>query len=122
MLPPFIRAVDFIDGMKKIYASKDVFDYSVEMAIDTNAYINTMSKGMRQKIALLQLLSSGRNLLVIDEPMSGLDNESQDCLIKMLDKQRKAGKTIIVSTHYLEKFTPIADHIFTFDNHEITAD
>lgn len=71
--------------------------------------IGKYSKGMRQKLGLLACLMSGAKLLILDEPMSGLDPKSRIALKKTLLDYVKKGKSIFFSSHILEDVEEICD-------------
>lgn len=82
-----------------------------------------LSGGEKRKVAIACVLSLNPEVLVLDEPMNGLDPRTQRWLVEFLVKLNKAGKTIITSTHNLELVQNIAKRAVLFsENHEIVAD
>ena len=73
--------------------------------------ISTYSKGMGQKIGLIATFLSGRPLLVMDEPMSGLDPQARQELKEHLLAYRAAGNTIFFSSHILADMDEICDEV-----------
>ena len=69
------------------------------------------SKGMGQKLGLLSCLVSGKNLLVFDEPMSGLDPRAMSFLKKHLLTLRQEGYTLFFSTHILVDIEALCDRM-----------
>jgi|LauGreDrversion4_2_1035121.scaffolds.fasta_scaffold306912_2 ABC-2 type transport system ATP-binding protein len=69
------------------------------------------SKGMGQKLGLIACFLSGAKLLVLDEPMSGLDPRSRIMLKDTLMEYKKAGNCVFFSSHILEDITEICDDI-----------
>ena len=59
-----------------------------------------LSGGEKRKVAIACIISMNPDVLVLDEPMNGLDEDSQDWLLDFLKKMAAAGKTIIVTTHH----------------------
>jgi Cu-processing system ATP-binding protein len=66
-----------------------------------NRRVRTYSKGMRQRLGLAQALLGRPRLLVLDEPTTGLDPTLRGQFYRILDEQRAAGTTILVSSHAL---------------------
>ena len=58
--------------------------------------LSKLSKGMRQKVGIMQCLIHDPQLLILDEPTSGLDPQARMQLFRLLIEQKKAGKTIII--------------------------
>ncbi|MFK5949193.1 MAG: ABC transporter ATP-binding protein [Methylococcales bacterium] len=69
------------------------------------------SKGMMQKLGLTACLCSNKPILILDEPMSGLDPTARYALRNLLIKQKKQGKTLIFSTHLLHDIESTCDRI-----------
>jgi len=73
--------------------------------------VKTYSKGMRQRLGLAQMLLGEPKLLVLDEPTSGLDPDSRRQFRTLIEERRKAGTTILLSSHAMVDFEETADRI-----------
>lgn len=73
--------------------------------------IKTLSKGMRQRLGLAQALIGDPELLLLDEPSSGLDPEGQEEMQTYIEELRIAGKTIVMSTHQLQEVTRVCTYL-----------
>jgi ABC-2 type transport system ATP-binding protein len=73
--------------------------------------VRTYSKGMAQKLGLAGCLLSGRDLLVLDEPMSGLDPRARALLRGELRSLKAAGRTLFFSTHLLADVEALCDRL-----------
>lgn len=71
----------------------------------------TYSKGMCQKIGLCSLLVSACRLLILDEPMSGLDPEARYLLRQHIQKAVASGVTVLISTHALDDIPHLNAHV-----------
>lgn len=71
--------------------------------------IRTYSKGMLQRVAFAQALVADPALLVLDEPLSGLDPVGRKEMRELLGELKEAGKTILLSSHILEDVERVAD-------------
>jgi ABC-type cobalt transport system, ATPase component len=82
-----------------------------------------LSGGEKKKVAIACVLALNPEVLVLDEPMNGLDPKTERWLAGFLISLNKAGKTLIVSTHNLELVQEISKRAVLFDvSHEIAAD
>lgn len=82
-----------------------------------------LSGGEQRKVAIACVLSLNPEVLVLDEPMNGLDPRTQRWLVEFLVSLNKAGKTLITSTHNLELVQEISARSILFDEtHTIVAD
>lgn len=70
-----------------------------------------LSKGMQQKIQFLSTILHNPDLLILDEPFSGLDPVNMRLLRDLIREQHKAGKTVIFSTHVMHQAEELCDHI-----------
>lgn len=105
ILPDYITIEDFLKDLS--FFSKDCnYERYLEIFnMDKTMLISSLSKGNKQKVALIQLLMEDKDLYILDEPTNGLDQESINILIKFLKEKNKNGKTIIVVTHYKKLFS-----------------
>ena len=103
-LPDYITIEDFLKDLAFFSKNSDYEKYLEIFNMDKNMLISSLSKGNKQKVALIQLLMEDKDLYILDEPTNGLDQESINILIKLLKEKNKNGKTIIVVTHYKKLF------------------
>lgn len=95
---------------------------STGMAAHANLRLKKFSKGMLQRIGLAQTLLGDPDLLILDEPMSGLDPMGRRDVRELLLKLRTQGKTIIFSSHIVADVEAIADDIGILrDGHLVTT-
>jgi ABC-type multidrug transport system ATPase subunit len=77
--------------------------------------VGELSGGMRQRLALAAALLSDPDLLLLDEPTANLDLESRERLETLMLELKSEGKTIIVSTHFVDGIDRIADQILVLN-------
>lgn len=77
--------------------------------------VSQYSKGMTQKLGLIGALTSGADLLMLDEPMSGLDPKARYLLKRELGAMRASGRTVFYSTHLLADAEDLCDRIAILD-------
>ncbi|MCA9972800.1 MAG: ABC transporter ATP-binding protein, partial [Anaerolineales bacterium] len=76
-----------------------------------NKRIRDCSKGMRQRLALAQVLIGDPPLLLLDEPSNGLDPEGQAEILSVIQALHAAGKTIVLSSHHLHEVTQVCTQL-----------
>ncbi len=81
--------------------------------------VNKLSKGMTQKLGLASCLLSGKSLLILDEPMSGLDPRARVLFKKQLAKLKQQGVTVFFSSHVLADVEELADTMAVLHNSRI---
>lgn len=84
--------------------------------------IGKFSKGMTQRVGLAQSLLHDPELLILDEPMSGLDPIGRKQVRDLLMTQRKRGKTLIFTSHILSDVEMLCDRVVMIDRGRVTAD
>jgi ABC-2 type transport system ATP-binding protein len=73
--------------------------------------VDELSKGMQQKIQLVGTVLHEPDLLILDEPFSGLDPINQALFKDLLGEYKEQGKTVVLSTHVMEQAEKLCDHI-----------
>ena len=84
-----------------------------------NTKVKKLSKGNKQKIQLISALVHDPNLIILDEPFSGLDPVNAKVLKNLLENLRSKGKTIIFSSHRLEDIEQMCDYVIFLRKGEI---
>jgi ABC-2 type transport system ATP-binding protein len=79
--------------------------------LDLDQQVRHLSKGNRQKLAIVQALMHDAPLLILDEPSSGLDPLMQATLIDLLREERDRGKTIFLSSHIMTEVERVANRV-----------
>lgn len=86
----------------------------LEISDLANRHVSHMSGGQRQRVLIAQGLAQGANMLLLDEPVAGLDIASIAAIRRVIDAERDAGRTVIVATHDLAE-AAAADHAVLLD-------
>ncbi len=107
-----------LKGMDKSLAREKADELlgRVEMLDTKKKNIEELSKGMGQIIQLIVTIIHGPQLVVLDEPFSGLDPVNTELLKGMLDDLRNEGKTVILSTHQMNQVEELCDRILMINN------
>ena len=83
---------------------------------DDKKHVGKYSLGMRQRLGLAQVLMEDPEILLLDEPMNGLDDQGVEEIRKLLLKQKEKGKLIVIASHNKEDIDLLCDEIFRFDH------
>jgi len=73
--------------------------------------VHTLSRGMRQRLCLAHALVHDPQILLLDEPASGLDPRARVEMRELLRELQKMGKTILLSSHILSELAELCDHV-----------
>ena len=83
--------------------------------------VRDYSRGMRQKIGIIQALQHDPELAILDEPTEGLDPLMQHAFYDLLDERRKAGRTVFFSSHVLSEVERLCDRVAIIRAGEMVA-
>ena len=95
---------------------------TVDLMEAANKKIGAYSKGMRQRVKLAQAIVHDPQLLILDEPLSGMDPLARRKSIRMIRDWARAGKSIIVSSHILHEIESMTGNILLINNGRILAE
>lgn len=98
-----------------------IIQYSRLLSIEgaLNQKIASYSHGMRQKVMVIAALLHDPNLLILDEPLTGLDPQSSYHLKELMKERASAGKSVFFSTHVLEVAEKLCDRIIMINKGQI---
>jgi ABC-2 type transport system ATP-binding protein len=102
-----------LHGVERRRAQKSIAEWleRVELGQWARAKVEALSKGMQQKIQLVGTILHDPDILILDEPFSGLDPIAQALFKDIIADFKSRGKTILFSTHILEQAEKLCDHI-----------
>lgn len=109
-LPHFLKAIEYLEMIAKI--KKTELDFSLLTGLDIPLYkkINHLSKGNYQKVALAATLIGPSDLIVLDEPLSGLDKKMTNNIKAIIKQMQNQGRTFVVSTHNPKVFLSMSEN------------
>ncbi len=82
-----------------------------KLQLDPTANLKRMSKGMKQKTAIVAALMADSDILIFDEPTTGLDPLMREVFINILNEQKEKGKTIFMSSHMFDEVEHTCDKV-----------
>jgi ABC-2 type transport system ATP-binding protein len=94
----------------------------VELTSAAGKKIGAYSKGMRQRVKLAQALAHDPRLLILDEPLAGMDPIGRRKTIRLIRDWARAGKSLIVSSHILHEIEAMTSNILLMHNGRILAE
>ena len=109
----FLRYMGRLKGMGGPQLEKSIRSWleRVDLGETINKKCEELSKGMQQKVQFVAAVINEPELLILDEPFSGLDPVNMRLLRDLIDEQHNAGKTIIFSTHVMAQAEQVCEHI-----------
>src|SRR5215467_3058471 len=114
-LPDWMRVYEYMRYMQAFYPKWDVpyaESLRAQFGVDRNARVRVLSKGQRAKLGLLAAQAHRPDLLLLDEPSSGLDPiVRNDILTAVIRTVADEGRTVFFSSHLLEEIERVSDHV-----------
>jgi ABC-2 type transport system ATP-binding protein len=84
-----------------------------------NSKVQTLSGGQQQRLSVALALVSDPQIVFLDEPTTGLDPQARRSLWDVIEEMRKAGKTVFLTTHYMEEAEKLCDRVAIMDHGRI---
>jgi len=114
----FIKFIAEMNGLKSLAKANELISY---FELDTRGSIRKMSKGTKQKIALVCTFMLDSKVIILDEPSSGLDPLMQNKFIDLVLLEKKKGKTIFMSSHIFEEIEKCCDRTAIIKDGKLVA-
>jgi len=93
----------------------------VELADKANARYDTLSGGQKQKLGLALALTNEPEICFLDEPTTGLDPHARRAIWEVIRRLKREGRTVFLTTHYLEEAEILADRVAIINHGQIIA-
>ena len=106
---------DFYDDFK----SDKAYDMLKKLNINSNDKLRTMSKGTKEKVQLILVMSRDADLYLLDEPIAGVDPAAREYILNTIIRNYNEDATIIISTHLISDIEKILDEVVFISNGEI---
>jgi ABC-2 type transport system ATP-binding protein len=123
-LPRYLTVKQTLDMFRNLYGKKADFNKLVricQLGEILNRDNNKISGGQKQRLLLAMALANDPELIFLDEPTTGLDPQARRNLWAIVNGLKKKGKTIILTTHYMEEAQLLCDIIAIMDQGKIIA-
>ena len=94
----------------------------MELTEKENQSVMQLSGGMKRRLVIARALISDPELVILDEPTTGLDPQARVLIWKQLQALKRQGKTLLLTTHYMDEAERLSDHIVIIDGGKILAE
>lgn len=84
--------------------------------IDENARLKTLSKGTKEKVQLIMVMSRDAQLYILDEPIAGVDPAARDYILKTIISNYNENATVLISTHLISDIEKVLDEVVFIRN------
>ena len=114
----FFAAAYNINGDQRKRVVGDVLELT-DLAYKRDAFVDSLSRGMQQRLSVARVLLHDPKVLLLDEPASGLDPRARIEMRELLKELRRMGKTIIISSHILHELASLCSTVGIIERGEL---
>ncbi len=116
------RVSEVIDFFKTFYEDFDerrAYDMLAKLGINEKDRLKSMSKGTKEKVQLILVMSRRADLYVLDEPIAGVDPAARDYILNIILTNYDPGASILISTHLIADIENVLDEVLFIQNGRI---
>ena len=113
-LNDWMKVSDLVDYFKDFYSNFDprrAYDMLSKLNIDPDLRLKTLSKGTKEKVQLILVMSRDAQLYLLDEPIGGVDPAARDYILNTIISNYNSQATIIISTHLIADIEKVLDEV-----------
>ena len=115
------ETIEYFAGMFNKHPDVDELIKLVDLEDKKNAQFKHLSGGLKQRLGIAVALVNDPELIFLDEPTAGLDPKARHVVWHLIDEFHKQGKTVFLTTHYMEEAEALADRVGIIYNGNIVA-
>lgn len=128
--PVFLRNKSGMKNLEYLYMINNKRDKKYLRSVMENVGLDPYSRkkvgkyslGMRQRLAIAQATMEDQDIIILDEPMNGLDNHGVQEVREYLLQLKKQGKTILIASHNREDIDVLCDKVYEMDNGRVISE
>jgi ABC-2 type transport system ATP-binding protein len=112
--------VAFFKDFYEDFDPKKAYEMLERLQIDPNRKLKTLSKGTKEKVQLILVMSRNADLYCLDEPIGGVDPASRDYILNTIITNYNENATVLISTHLISDIENILDEVIFIKNGAVT--
>ena len=116
-----LRDADAVSQLLSAGITPDDAMARVSLEEKADAWVKKLSGGQKQRLAVAWVLVGDPELLFLDEPTTGLDPQSRRQIWEIMRGYRQAGRTVLLTTHYMDEAERLCDRVAIVDHGRIIA-
>ena len=114
-----IELLNFFEDFYEDFDKEKALSLLKKLNIETNDKLKTMSKGTKEKVQLIAVMSRKADIYILDEPIGGVDPASRDYILETILTNFNEGSSILISTHLIADIEKILDDVIFINNGKI---
>lgn len=118
------KNLEYLASIKNMIGEKEIKESMERVGLDPNSKkkVGKYSLGMRQRLGIAQAIMENPDILILDEPMNGLDNQGVEGVREILLNLKDEGKSIILASHNKEDIEVLCDEVYEMDHGKLITD
>lgn len=105
------QTINFFSDFYTDFSEETAYDMLSRLNIDPNEKLRTMSKGTKEKVQLILVMSRKASLYLLDEPIGGVDPAARDYILKTIISNYSEDSSVIISTHLISDIENVLDEV-----------
>ncbi|MEG1742213.1 MAG: ABC transporter ATP-binding protein [Acetivibrio sp.] len=114
------QLIDFFGDFYVDFSKEKAYQMLDRLQINANDQLKTMSKGTKEKVQLILVMSRSADLYVLDEPIGGVDPASRDYILNTIISNYCNNSSVLLSTHLISDIENVLDEVVFLKNGQIT--
>lgn len=117
------KNLEYLAGIRNIIGKKEIKESMERVGLDPDSKkkVGKYSLGMRQRLGIAQAIMENPDILILDEPMNGLDNQGVEDVREILLNLKDEGKSIILASHNKEDIEVLCDEVYEMEHGKLTV-
>ncbi len=125
--PAFLKSYSGLKNLEFLYGLNHKLDrtylkqvmINVGLVSEEHKSVGKYSLGMKQRLAIAQATMEGQDILILDEPMNGLDKEGMEQMRTLFLKMKEEGKVLLFASHNREDIRALCDEVYEMERGEL---
>ena len=113
------KQIDFMSDFYKDFNKERAYEMLSHLDLDPSRPLKELSKGNREKVQLILVMSRDAKLFLLDEPIGGVDPAARDYILETIINNHPEGSTVLISTHLIADVEPVLDEFVFIREGEI---
>ena len=111
------KNLDYLYRIRNTKNKEHLYEVMEKVGLDPKSRkkVKNYSMGMRQRLAIAQAIMENQDILILDEPMNGLDKSGVADMRKLFLELKEKGKTILLASHNKEEIDILCDHVYEME-------
>ncbi|GHU45120.1 multidrug ABC transporter ATP-binding protein [Clostridia bacterium] len=113
-----MKNLQFLAGIKRTIRKEEIAKHIELVGLDPKSkkHVGKYSLGMRQRLGIAQAIMENQRILILDEPMNGLDQQGVEDMRELFLMLKKQGKTILLASHSKEDIDVLCDEVYEMEH------